>query len=507
MAVFAVLAMVMVFLSYAVLLAIAAGCLMIAYLAFRSESANLQVLAASVFAVAIAGALLWSLFPRRDNFTAPGPLLDRESQPRLFAELEHIAACLHEPLPREVYLIGDMNAWVADRGGIMGFGARRIMGLGLPLLSLLKISQFRAVLAHEFAHYYGGDTRLGPWVYKTRTAIVRVFENVGSLRKLARIAVLQMMYLLVTTLLKWYFILFMRITNLVSRRQEFRADELACIIAGRQPLIDGLQIINSAGAAWPTYWQTEVAPLLDSGAVPGIGEGFASFVAVPDISLQITTILQKQLERTKGDPYDTHPLLQERIRAAGRIAPSAPELESQPARSLLDDPTSLELNFLRAVFPALATEPLKYVAWDDVAEEVLVPARRDSMKTHGPLFQSLTMDTVPEALTRLDLIGETVPNPKGILLSGSQRRARASELLGIAAALSLIDHGWRLEARPGFLHLQKDAAQLNPFRAVNELIMGTRKSEEWAAHCRELGIAGYRLGFSYKFPGGANPAE
>jgi heat shock protein HtpX len=316
MVVFAVLAMVMVFLSYAVLLAIAAGCFMIAYLAFRSETANLQVLALSVFGIAIAGVLLWSVVPRRDKFTAPGPLLDRESQPRLFAELEHIAACLNEPLPREVYLIGDMNAWVADRGGIMGFGARRIMGLGLPLLSLLSISQFRAVLAHEFAHYYGGDTRLGPWVYKTRTAIIRVFENIGSLRKLARIAVLQMMYLLVTTLLRWYFALFMRITNLVSRRQEFRADELACIIAGPQPLIDGLQISNSAGAAWPTYWQTEVAPLLDSGAVPGIGEGFASFVAVPDISLQIATILQKQLERTKGDPYDTHPLLQERITAA-----------------------------------------------------------------------------------------------------------------------------------------------------------------------------------------------
>jgi Zn-dependent protease with chaperone function len=74
-----------------------------------------------------------------------------------------------------------MNAFVGDRGGIMGFGSRRIMGLGLPLLALLNISEFRAVLAHEFAHYYGGDTRLGPWVYKTRMAIIRVFQSVGSL--------------------------------------------------------------------------------------------------------------------------------------------------------------------------------------------------------------------------------------------------------------------------------------------------------------------------------------
>jgi uncharacterized BrkB/YihY/UPF0761 family membrane protein len=79
MAVFAVLAMVMVFLSYAVLLAIAAGCLTLAYLTFRSGSGNLQVLAISIFGIALAGALLWSLVPRRDNFTAPGPLLERRS--------------------------------------------------------------------------------------------------------------------------------------------------------------------------------------------------------------------------------------------------------------------------------------------------------------------------------------------------------------------------------------------------------------------------------------------
>src|SRR5262249_21182505 len=158
---------------------------------------------------------------------APGMLLERSAHPRLFSELENIANGLNEPLPRDVYLIGAPNAFVADRGGVMGFGSRRIMGLGLPLLSLLTVSQFRAVLAHEFAHYYGGDTSLGPWVYKTKTSIVRVFENVGSVRAFARIAVLGVMYVVVTTLLKWYFIAFLRVINLISRKQEYRADELA----------------------------------------------------------------------------------------------------------------------------------------------------------------------------------------------------------------------------------------------------------------------------------------
>jgi Zn-dependent protease with chaperone function len=61
-----------------------------------------------------------------------------------------------------------VNAWVMQRGGIMGFGSRRVMGLGLPLMRILTCAQFSAVLAHEFGHYHGGDTKIGPWIYKTR---------------------------------------------------------------------------------------------------------------------------------------------------------------------------------------------------------------------------------------------------------------------------------------------------------------------------------------------------
>jgi heat shock protein HtpX len=71
----------------------------------------------------------------------------------------------------------------------MGFGSRRVMGIGLPLLSILTVSELRGVLAHEFAHYYSGDTRLGPWVYKTQTTMIRTFENIGKLGSVGRIAV------------------------------------------------------------------------------------------------------------------------------------------------------------------------------------------------------------------------------------------------------------------------------------------------------------------------------
>jgi len=255
MAFFAFLSIFMVIASYLFVIILAGACVYLPYwLMMSSGSPNGQLVLLFIFGAVIAGAILWSLLPRPDKFKPPGLLIEPASQPRLFAELENIAGSLNEPMPREVYLIGDVNAWVADRGGLMGFGSRRVMGLGLPLLSILTISQFRAVLAHEFAHYYGGDTSLGPWVYKTQTAIVRIFQNIGSVGQLARIAILGVMYLVVTTLMKWYFIVFLRASKLVSRQQEYRADELACQIAGRQPLVDGLRAIHGAALAWPAYW-------------------------------------------------------------------------------------------------------------------------------------------------------------------------------------------------------------------------------------------------------------
>src|SRR2546430_9146755 len=76
--------------------------------------------------------MLWSLVPRRKKFEPPGTPLNRDTRPLLLAELDDIAASLNEPLPGEVYLIGQVKAFVADRGGILGFGSRRIMAVRPP---------------------------------------------------------------------------------------------------------------------------------------------------------------------------------------------------------------------------------------------------------------------------------------------------------------------------------------------------------------------------------------
>src|SRR5262249_4432208 len=77
---FALLAVAMLFLSYAVVLAVAAACVYFPYLLLTGmRSANAQVLILFLGGVVIAGTVVYSIIPRRQRFVAPGPELDRSA--------------------------------------------------------------------------------------------------------------------------------------------------------------------------------------------------------------------------------------------------------------------------------------------------------------------------------------------------------------------------------------------------------------------------------------------
>jgi len=487
---YAVLSIFMVVASYLFVLLLAAACVYLPFLLLiSSKSGNFQILILFLFGIVVAATMVWSLLPRPEKFKSPGLLLERSGQPRLFAELETIASSLGEPMPREVYLIGDVNAWVADMGGFMGFGSRRVMGLGLPLISILTVSQFRAVVAHEFAHYYGGDTRLGPWVYRTQSAIVRAFQNIGSVGVLVRFAILGVMYSIVTALMNWYFVLFLRAINLVSRKKEYRADELACLVAGREPLIDGLRAIQGSAPAWPVFWNTELQPMIGDGIVPGIAEGFARFVSVPEIRDQIETGLARELQEAKTSPYDSHPPLKERIAAVQSLPEGFVQEDSKPARSLLDRPELAELRFLECMNPKLQPGSLKSITWDIVGDNVTIPNWKQYVGEYSTLLRGVTVESLPNHIPNLRNLGFDIRDPKGMLLSPEQRTDRAANLFSVGLGLALLDHGWSLYQGPGTFYLNRNGDRLNPFAIIEQLRSGTLSGSNWQKQCRELGIA------------------
>jgi len=415
--------------------------------------------------------ILWSMIPRRDKFQVPGPAVTEEQQPQLLAELKTIAQRAGQEMPHEVYFIPDINAWVAQRGGVMGVGSRRVMGLGLPLMRLLTVSQFRAVVAHEFGHYYSGDTALGPWIYQTRASI---FRTVAQLAKAKSI---------ITILFRWYARMFMRVTLAISRAQEYAADRIAAEIAGGKSTTEGLKQIHFGAAAWRSYLQTEVGPLLKAGYSPPLSEGLHSFLSVAAISKAAGQILAKELASGKAEPYDSHPALAERIAALKGFASDNKE-DTRPATDLLVDYFAADTT----LFLTAPGKQLRPIRWEETLETVYIASWRREVEARRESIQGSNVFQMGKDLYTWELRNR-LKAPKGIWPTNDQRDLWAKSLAGSAISLTLMNDGWTIKTAPGeAIRFEKNGKIVKPFEVVARIGKGELKHETWEKFCAEMGI-------------------
>ncbi|CAG0951056.1 hypothetical protein ANRL3_00239 [Anaerolineae bacterium] len=423
--------------------------------------------------------IIWAILPRWDSFTPPGPRLTVNNQPRLFAEVREIARRVNQHIPAEVYLVPDVNAFVAERGGMMGIGSRRVMGVGLPLMQALTIPQMRAVLAHEFGHFYSGDTKLAPWVYKTRNALARTLEGLGD-------SILQIPF-------HGYADLFMRVTQSIPRRQELVADELAARIAGRQNLVDGLRLVNGIAPAFRGYWQNEVGPVLNAGFRPPLVEGLAQFLATRAIADAMEQIVQDQLKNEQTNLYDTHPALRERIAAVERLPLTDVSADTKLAITLLDNVPQLERALLAHLFGdrIIAFDPVK---WQDVGATVYVPMYEKVVAQFTPALNQVTVGALGEFLTSPNALTRKVQEQADHTLTHEEKKGAAASIAGMALTRALTRAGWRIDASPGLpIVVRCEEKEIEPLVVLTDLVNGKLTVDEWRQKCERLQIANLEL--------------
>ena len=475
----ATLAVVLMIGFYLLALAISLGLLYIPF----AEIAYLHHITPKLDLICVlaGGAILWSVMPRLDKFPAPGPVLTPEKAPRLFQEIESISRSVNQEMPAEVYLVPDVNAWVAQRGGIMGFRSRRVMGLGLPLMRTLTRSQFRAVLAHEFGHYHGGDTKLGPWIYKTRNAIMRTLSSLGS-------GVLQKPFL-------WYGKMFLRITHAISRRQEFVADELAARTVGSQPLITGLQTVHGTGSAYNAYWHNECLPVLQAGFRPPLAEGFGRFIQAAPIARAMQAGIAEALQNGKANPYDTHPPLKERIAAVTALPAGEILSDDAPAITLLDNIPALEQQLLHTMAGAAEAGKLQPINWAEVCDRVYLPQWTKLVAVNRAALTGITPETLPTLAADRKAMGKRFVYPDGDKANEASLESLAGGVIGAALALALNQRGLPVVADPGEEIMVKDKSwSLETFGLLAALAEGKLTAQAWTQQYTTAGLAGVDLG-------------
>jgi heat shock protein HtpX len=424
----------------------------------------------AIFMVVSGITILKAIFPRRHRFEPPGPEISEGDQPELVAEVRKVSEELGEPLPHGMYIAHDVNAAVTEERRLLG-DRRRFLIMGLPLLDVLSPAELRAVIAHEYGHYVGGDTRVGPWIWRTRAAIGRTLSELHDEDSWGR-RIIQLPF-------EWYGKVFMRITAAVSRREEFAADRVAARVAGKDAQASALRRIHVAAPAFDAYFGDEVVPLLQAGRRPPLGSGFSRFLTAEGVQ-EATRRHTESLREEKTDAYDSHPSLRERLAALGFDSIDgdcgpAPD----PASSLLRDREQIDRRVLEALFGPEAVGELKPIDWEHVGAEVIRGNYERLVGDFGAAFEGLTIARAPEALGDMD----TTVGRLRRLHDDMPAEAGPGVAVGTVAAatvLALTRRGWQLEALPGEPALCRRGDDVRaPFGDAESVTEGELDPAQW----------------------------
>jgi len=436
----------------------------------------------ALFLVGSGVSILWAILPRFDRFVAPGPELARADHPRLFQRIEKIALATGQEMPESVYLVPDVNAWVSRRGGFMGFGSRPILGLGLPLLATMSTAEVEAVLAHEFGHFHGGETKLGPWIHKTRAAIGRTIAMLQQRRR----SYLRLPFVL-------YGNLFLRLTHAVSRRQEYAADALAAKMVGARPLASGLRRIQAVAMAYDAFLQQEIGPAVAAGYRLPMAEGFFRFVGAAPVAASLERAVEARSRESTASAYDTHPPLRDRLAALGPLPDEVPGEQSGRAIELIERVADVEERLLGWMIRGKPAANLRPLAWEAAGATVWVPSWRRFCAENAAVLRERTPETLPTTRADLLAVGHEIARSQPARDEATFLR-EANGLLGSALVLALLDSGWSLTADPGAeVEVTKGDARIRPFTVVTELAAGRLAKAEWLDACSRTGIGSLPL--------------
>ena len=263
---------------------------------------------------------------KRANAPTPGWTVSPTDQPTLWAEVRELAERAGTLPPQEIRLVAEVNAAVSEDSKLLGLipGTRRLF-VGVPILMGLSALQFRSVLAHELGHYSGRHTALAGVSYRGKESIRRVIGEFGADSWIGKALTL-------------YGRLYLAVSHSVNRRQELEADLLSAELVGPATAASALQELAPLDAAWTHFLDSYVGLGREIDARPtDLFEGFGQFLADPTRQSQMSEIRQNPplVPRTV---YDTHPSIEERVRAFAALPNQGDPDRSAPAIGLLTAP-------------------------------------------------------------------------------------------------------------------------------------------------------------------------
>ncbi|RYY52603.1 MAG: hypothetical protein EOO09_20900 [Chitinophagaceae bacterium] len=328
-------------------------------------------------------------------------------QPRLFAFIRRLSEETRTPFPKKIFLSPDVNACVFYNSSFwsMFFPVRKNLEIGVGLVNSLNVSEFKAVIAHEFGHFSQRSMKLGSFTYNVNRVIYNMlYENRGYGRFLqawGNLDGLLSVFAVITakiaqgiqSILK---LMYQRINKDylgLSREMEFHADAIAASVAGGNNIISGLGRIQLAQGCYSTALEYAGDWVKEKKKMSNIFSNqrlvFQRVAAdnklplqdgLPIVDLDFLSRFSESRVNYQ-DQWASHPTINERKINVDLLALEVPQ-DHTAAWDLFDHPEKVQQQFTSKVYETIQMEADTSVAttedfsraYDEQVAEYTVPA-------------------------------------------------------------------------------------------------------------------------------------
>jgi len=184
--------------------------------------------------------------------------------PRLFAFIKQLTRDTQTHFPKRIYLSPEVNACVFYDSSFfsMFLPVKKNLQIGLGLVNAVNLSEFKAILAHEFGHFSQRSMKLGSFVYNVNRVIYNMlYENTGYSRSLQSwanasgyFAIFASITVRIVTGIQWILQKMYGLINRnymsLSREMEFHADAVAASVSGSNNCISALRRVELASLSY-----------------------------------------------------------------------------------------------------------------------------------------------------------------------------------------------------------------------------------------------------------------
>jgi len=208
--------------------------------------------------------MLKALFFVKHSYEINDIEITPQQEPRLFAFLNRLADEAKAPRAHRVFLSPLVNAAVFYDLSILNLilPSKKNLEIGLGLVNVLNMGEFKAVLAHEFGHFAQRSMAVGRWVYIAQQIAGHIITTRDALDSfLSRLSrfdfrvawigwLLSLIVWSIRSVMVTFFHLVILAQRALSREMEFQADLVSVSLTGSDALIHALHRLQVADDAW-----------------------------------------------------------------------------------------------------------------------------------------------------------------------------------------------------------------------------------------------------------------